>query len=99
MKYRINFTIEDYYNYVGTNPYLPISQKVRQSIPYKFRECGYNLKFKVVKRWPITYRIHISVKMTESEILEVLEEYKDYCHSLENVSYKEIKSSKGCNVH
>ena len=100
MKYRINFTIEDYYNYVGTNPCLSRSTRVGDSIPYEFYVRGYNLKFKVLRiGYKTYYRVHISVRMTESEILQVLEKYKSYSHSLENVSYKVIKSSKGCNVH
>lgn len=100
MKYRINLTVEDYYNYVGTNPCVSRSTRVGDSIPDEFYVRGYNLKFKVLRiGYKTYYRVHISVKMAEFEILEVLERYKNYSHSLENVSYRIIKSSKGCNVH
>lgn len=95
MKYRINFTAEDYFDYVGTNPYYPLKKRVMESIPYEFRDSSYNLKFKIIKdrswsykKW---YRVHFSVDMEESRILEIFKRYEDYCHKPEEWSYKVIK--------
>lgn len=97
MKYRIKLTVRDYYDYVGTNPYYSKFQRVKDSIPYEFTKTLYNLKYKIIKskRYGKWYRVSFSVKMTESEILSVLDSYKDCCHSLENVVIHPL----GCNVH
>ena len=89
-KYRIAFTVEDYYNYVGTNPYYSIKERMLHSIPEKFKKNGYNIKFKKLRSWNNWYRVHMSVRMTEEEIKQVLDWYKDASFKLNNVSYKLI---------
>ena len=90
-KYRIAFTIEDYYDYIGTSPYYSIKERMLQSIPDLFRENGYNIKFKTLHCYRHKYyRVHMSVRMTEEEIKEVFEEYKDMMFELNNTSYKLI---------
>lgn len=90
-KYRVAFTIEDYYDYVGTNPCYSLKKRMLGSIPEQFRQSGYNIKFKTLRcPWHKYYRVHMSVKMTEEEIKEVFEEYKNMMFSLNNTSYKLI---------
>lgn len=103
MKLRINMTVEDYYDYIGTNPYYSKKERVLQSLPLEFNDSFsnviYNLKFKEIKS--ITgrrhYRVHFSANMTEEDLLKLLIRYENYCHKPEKVSYRVI--TKGCNVH
>lgn len=91
-KYRIAFTVEDYYDYVGTSPYYSIKERMLYSIPDQFRSNGYNIKFKTLYRYRHKYyRVHMSVKMTEEKIKEVFERYKNMMFELNNASYKLIK--------
>ena len=90
-KYRIAFTVEDYYDYIGTNPYYSVKKRMLESIPEQFRQSGYNIKFKTLHRyWHKYYRVHMSVKMTEEEIKKVFEEYKNMSFDLNHTSYKLI---------
>ena len=90
-KYRIAFTVQDYYEYVGTNPHYSIKKRMLQSIPEEFERNGYNIKFKYIKLYGYKYyRIHISVRMTEKDIKQVLDWYKNFNFRLNNVSYKLI---------
>ena len=93
-KYRIAFTVQDYYDYVGTNPLYSIKERMLQSIPDLFKENGYNIKFKKVysKLCPHNkyYRVHMSVKMCEKDIKQVLDWNKNTSFRLGNVSYKLI---------
>lgn len=86
-KYRIAFTVQDYYDYIGTNSWYGIKERMLQSIPQQFKNNGYNIKFKTLYcYWNKYYRVHMSVRMTEEEIKEVLDWHKE----LNNVSYKLI---------
>ena len=89
-KYRITFTVQDYYDYIGTNPRYSIKERMLESIPEKFKENGYNIKFKKLHSWSTWYRVHMSVKMTEEEIRKVFWKYKDRMFGLYNTSYKLI---------
>lgn len=93
-KYRIAFTVQDYYDYVGTNPYYSTKEHMLQSIPQQFKDNGYNIKFKCVYNklfpWYRYYRVHMSVRMTKEEIKKVLDWYKNASFKLNNVSYKLI---------
>lgn len=93
-KYRIAFTVQDYYDYIGTNPYCSIKERMLESIPEQFKKNGYNIKFKKVhyklRSWRTWYRIHMSVRMTEEEIKQVLDWYENATFILDNVSYKLI---------
>ena len=84
-KYRIAFTVQDYYDYIGTNPYYSIKERMLQSIPQQFKDNGYNIKFKCIHKWHKYYRVHISVRMCEKDIKRVLSMITLY-----NVSYKLI---------
>ena len=53
IKVRFNLTIQDYYDYVGTNPYYDLRRRVINSIPLELRK-GYNLKYKWLKKEIIT---------------------------------------------
>ena len=93
-KYRIAFTVQDYYDYIGTNPCYSIKERMLESIPDLFKENGYNIKFKCVLNklypWCRCYRIHMSVRTTEEEIEKVLDWYENASFKLDNVSYKLI---------
>jgi hypothetical protein len=94
-KYRIAFTVQDYYDYIGINPYYSTKEKMLKSIPEEFELNGYNIKFKCVHNklypWNKYYRVHMSVRMTEEEIKEVFKKYKDdTMFKLNNTSYKLI---------
>ena len=93
-KYRIAFTVQDYYDYVGTSPCYSTKERMLKSIPGKFERNGYNIKFKCIHNilypWYKYYRVHMSVRMTEKEIKQVLDWYKDASFRLNNVSYKLI---------
>ena len=90
-KYRIAFTVQDYYDYVGNNSYYSIKERMLQSIPEKFKENGYNIKFKRTRSKLFKYyRVHMSVRMTEEEIRKVFWKYKDRMFGLYNTSYKLI---------
>lgn len=90
-KYRISFTVEDYYDYIGTSPHYSIKERMLYSIPDQFRSNGYNIKFKTLNRnWHKYYRVHISVKMTEEEIQKVFDWYKKASFCLYNISCKLI---------
>ena len=93
-KYRIAFTVQDYYDYIGTNPYYSTKERMLQSIPEQFKKNGYNIKFKKVsyrlRPWSTWYRVHMSVRMTEEEIKKVLDWYKETSFILCNTSCKLI---------
>lgn len=89
-KYRISFTVEDYYDYIGTNPCYSLKKRMLESIPEQFRQSGYNIKFKTLRGWIRYYRVHMSVKMTEEEIKKVFEEYKNMMFDLNHTSYRLI---------
>lgn len=93
-KYRINLTVEDYFDYVGTNPSLSIKDRMLFSLPEEFRN-GYNIKFKVVENdvcpWAKHYRVHLSLITTEEIIQKVIEKYKTTGFICNNITYKEIK--------
>ena len=96
-KYRIAFTVQDYYDYVGTSPYYSTKERMLKSIPEEFERNGYNIKFKCIHNilhplypWYKYYRVHMSVRMTEEEIKKVLDQYKDASFKLNNISYKLI---------
>ena len=93
-KYRIAFTVQDYYDYIGTNPYCSIKERMLRSIPEEFKQNGYNIKFKCIHSklysWNNYYRVHMSVRMTEEEIRKVFWKYKDRIFGLYNTSYKLI---------
>ena len=88
-KYRISFTVQDYYDYIGTNPNYSIKERMLESIPDLFKNNGYNIKFKRIHNklfpWYTFYRAHISVRMCEKDIKRVLSMITLY-----NVSYKLI---------
>lgn len=105
MKYRISLTVEDYYDYVGTSHnlmcYHSLKERVLTSIPYEVKDILYNLKYKIVKKrsYRTRYRVHFSVNMEESKLLEMFKKRENYCHSLENVRIKKIlRTPKGTNV-
>ena len=93
-KYRIAFTVQDYYDYIGTNPYCSIKERMLRSIPEEFKQNGYNIKFKCIHSklysWNNYYRVHMSVRMCEKDIKQVLDEYRKTSFRLDNVSYKLI---------
>lgn len=86
-KYRIAFTVQDYYNYVGTSPCCSTKRRMLNSIPTLFKATGYNIKFKCIRN---KFRIHMSVRMSEKEIKEVIDWYESTNFKLYNVSYKLI---------
>ena len=93
-KYRINLTVEDYFDYVGTNPSLSTKDRMLFSLPEEFRN-GYNIKFKVVESnvypWVRHYRVHLSLITTEETIQKVIERYKTTMYKVNKITYKEIK--------
>jgi len=97
-KIRIKFTIRDYYDYIGTNPYYSTyystKERMLNSIPKEFKKVGYNIKFKKIENrlysWMAFYRIHMSLKMQEEQLKNILERYKDMYLFLDNISYKVI---------
>lgn len=93
-KYRINLTVEDYFDYVGTNPPLSTKDRMLFSLPEEFRN-GYNIKFKIVKSnvysWVRHYRVHLSL-ITDVEVIQkVIERYKTTMYKVNKITYKEIK--------
>jgi len=99
MKYRVKFTAEDYYDYIGSNPYCSLKKRVKECIPDEFLKGMYNLKFKKISRAKTFrghtyYRIQISVNnMKESEIAQVFERRKTWCYSYSNINYKPINKT------
>ena len=67
-----------------------------ESIPDLFKKNGYNIKFKCVhnKLYPWYkykyYRVHMSVRMCEKDIKQVLDWYKNASFKLNNISCKLI---------
>ena len=99
MKIRCKFTLQDYYEYIGTSHLVKdgLVDRVRSSIPYEFR-YGYNMKFKKLKNGYYTdYRVSITVDTTIEKIESFLERQKSYNFKLDNFSYKIVKRrfSKG----
>jgi hypothetical protein len=62
-KYRINLTVEDYFDYVGTRPFMSVKDRMLFSLPEEFRK-GYNIKFKKFHSWHDFYRVHLSLITT-----------------------------------
>ena len=89
-KYRINLTVEDYFDYVGTRPFMSIKDRMLFSLPEEFKK-GYNIKFKKYHCWHDFYRIHLSLITTEEIIQKVIERYKTIGFIYNNITYKEIK--------
>jgi len=98
MKYRVKFTAEDYYDYVGRNPYCSLKKRVKECIPDEFLKGMYNLKFKRILK-PRTfyahtyYRISFSIDMEEAEIAQVFERRKNWCYTYYNINYKPINKT------
>ena len=90
-KYRINLTVEDYFDYVGTYPFLSVRDRMLFSLPVEFRK-GYNIKFKKLHRWHDFYRVHLSLITTEETIQKVIERYKTNNFICNKITYKEIKT-------
>ena len=93
-KYRINLTVEDYFDYVGTHPFLSTKDRILFSLPEEFRN-GYNIKFKIVESsvypWIRHYRVHLSL-ITDVEVIQkVIERYKTTMYKVNKITYKEIK--------
>ena len=93
-KYRINLTVEDYFDYVGTHPSLSTKDRMLFSLPEEFRN-GYNIKFKIVESsvypWIRHYRVHLSL-ITDVEVIQkVIERYKTTMYKVNKITYKEIK--------
>lgn len=88
-KYRIAFTVRDFFEYSRICPYHSTKERMLKSIPDLFKKNGYNIKFKCVHNdlfpWYTFYRVHISVRMSEEEIKRILN-----MNTLYNVSYKLI---------
>ena len=94
-KYRINLTVQDYFDYVGTNPFLTTKYRMLFSLPNEFKD-GYNIKFKVIKHprpWGFSkfYRVHLSLITTEEKIQRVIERYNSSMFLCNRITYKEIK--------
>jgi hypothetical protein len=89
-KYRINLTVEDYFDYVGTRPFMSVKDRMLFSLPEEFRK-GYNIKFKKFHSWHDFYRVHLSLITTEEVIQKVIERYKTTGFICNNITYKEIK--------
>ena len=93
-KYRIAFTVRDYYDYIGTNPYYSIKKRMLESIPDLFKKNGYNIKFKCIYNklcpWNKYYRVRMSVRMTEEEIQKIFNWNNGASFHLYDVSYKLI---------
>jgi hypothetical protein len=91
MKIRCKFTVDDYFEYVGSRGTTSgLVQRVKSSMPSEFRD-GYNMKFKKLKNGYYTcYRISITVRKTEKQIQDFLEFQKNYCNKANNFSYKII---------
>lgn len=94
-KYRINLTVEDYFDYVGTHPSLSLKDRMLFSLPEEFKN-GYNIKFKVVHNkmhpWYRHYRVHLSLITTEEIIHKVIKRYlTSILYMCNNITYKEIK--------
>ena len=89
-KYRINLTVEDYFDYVGTHPFLSVKDRMLFSLPEEFKK-GYNIKFKKFRNWRDFYRVHLSIITTEEIIQKVINRYKTTGFIVNNITYKEIK--------
>lgn len=93
-KYRIAFTVQDFYDYVGTNHYCSTKERMLVSIPDLFKHNGYNIKFKKIYcklyPWSTWYRVHMSVRMSEGKIQTVFNWYKNTSFGIYNISYKLI---------
>lgn len=89
-KYRINLTVEDYFDYVGTHPSMSVRDRMLFSLPEEFKK-GYNIKFKKFHSWHDFYRVHLSLITTEEAIQKVIETYKTTMFICNNITYKEIK--------
>jgi len=89
MKLRVNCTTE-----ISGSSYFSKRERIIASLPYELKGL-YNLKFKELKpkSWHL-YRIHFSVKMTEEELLSILDKYKDFCIKPEDVTYRVIKKGR-----
>ena len=92
-KYRINLTVEDYFDYVGTHPFLSARDRMLFSLPEEFKK-GYNIKFKKFRSWRDFYRVHLSLITTEETIQKVIERYKISGFMCNNITYKEINHPK-----
>lgn len=91
-KIRLNLTVEDYYDYVGTNPYYNTLRRVKDSLPYEFSK-GYNLKFKMLKKisyYRKWYRVHITVMMPIETLDKVVKDNQTKMHRFEDLSYRII---------
>lgn len=96
MKLRVKLTVEDFYDYLGTNPSMSLTKRVLQSMPDEFRD-GYNMKFKKVKdswRYHNWYRVSITVDITEERLQKVLDWNSQCMHKFLNFSCKPIQHKK-----
>lgn len=91
MKIRFNLTVEDYYDYIGSNPCKSLIDRVKQSLPRQL-EKGYNMKFKVLKinSWNKWYRVHITADINEETLNQMLSDNVIYMHKFSDLSYKSL---------
>lgn len=98
MKHRVTFTIQDYYDYVGTHPFgISMKNRVLSSIPSdRLKESMYNLKFRIIKsaKYSRYYRISLSTRLDKEEIDAIFDKAKTYCHFPTNIVVKEITKGR-----
>jgi len=92
MKIKACIKVEDYYNYVGTNPSYSVEQRVKNSLPYEFRNATV-LAFKQIRipyeysRW---YKVVLVVETTKESITKMEEFNAKAMHKYKDFLYKEI---------
>ena len=100
-KWRIKFTCEDWYDYIGNNTWDSLRKRAIESMPQQIKYGKfYNFKFKRVisfpyRHWHKFYRVSVSIEMTEEEILYMIKECESFMHHYGNFSYRLISRTPG----
>lgn len=100
-KWRIKFTCEDWYDYIGSNTWVSLRKRAIESMLQQIKYGKfYNFKFKRVVSFPYAhwhkfYRVSVSIEMTEEEILYMIKECESFMHHYSNFSYRQISRTPG----
>lgn len=92
MKIKACIKVEDYYNYVGTNPSYNVEQRVQNSLPSEFINATV-LAFKQIRvpynysRW---YKVILVVETTKESITKMEEFNAKAMYKYQDFLYKEI---------
>lgn len=92
MKLKICISVEDYFDYVGTNPLYSIERRIKESLPSEiangsiiaFKQINKNSTF---NKW---YRVHLITDITQDQFNKMENFNNEAMHKYEELLYKQL---------